>query len=314
MVPIPKFAMSEVHQSRGMGQRGGRDNLDECHRVLALWPKYDDSALSMAVQKRFVRLRDATVLYLAGGSLEDVLKIAKVKERRFLRIFARCLKPDASGRILGCAGFVKGYVARPPKRSLVGAALYKLAVAYDLVQEMQTLFDADVLAMDQPARATKGRKGVRYGASCPEAPELDFRLLQLEMLGLFSKFLMSHRHLDPMYKVSWLELLHPMEFAPTWKAGKSFGNACYRIRARARVNETTVQRLVLRKWHDELSYVIHDASTPDGFWRHNQLDTVWSDRPATAETVFWFHLRPVDVPSRPVRPLSEMFTPGTKRS
>ena len=117
MVPIPKFAMSEAHQSRGVGHRGGRDNLDECHRDMALWPEYDDSALPLAAQKRFVRLRDATVLYLAGGSLEDVLTIAKVKERRFLRIFARCLKPDASGRILGCRGFVKGYVARPPKRT-----------------------------------------------------------------------------------------------------------------------------------------------------------------------------------------------------
>lgn len=184
--------------------------------------------------------------------------------------------------------------------SLVGAALYKLAAAYDLVQEMQTLFDTDVLALDQPAKATTGRKVVRYGASCPEEPELDFRLLQLEMLGMFAKFLVSHRHLDPMYKVSWLELPHPMEFAPNWKAGKLSGNVCYRIRAR--VNETTVQRLVIRKWHDELAYVNREAKTPDGFWLHNQLDTVWSDRPLTAEMVFAPRHRVVDVPLRPVRP------------
>lgn len=195
--------------------------------------------------------------------------------------------------------------------SLVGAALYKLAVAYDLVQEMQTLFDADVLAMDQPARATKGRTMVRYGASCPGEPELDFRLLQLEMLGMFAKFLVSHRHLDPMYKVSWLELPHPMEFAPTWKAGRSLGNVCYRIRAR--VNEIAVQRLVIRKWHDELSYVIQEPKAPDDFWRHNQLDTVWSDPSQPAGTEFGVHDRPIAAPSRPARSLSEMFTPSTKR-
>ena len=71
-----------------------------------------------------------------------------------------------------------------------------MAVAYDRVQEMQTLFDADVLAMDQPAKTTTGPKAVRYGALCPEGHELDFRLLQLEMLGMFARFLVSHRHLD----------------------------------------------------------------------------------------------------------------------
>lgn len=196
--------------------------------------------------------------------------------------------------------------------SLVGAALYKLAVAYDLVQEMQTLFDADVLALDQPAKATTGRKVVRYGASCPEEPELDFRLLQLEMLGMFAKFLVSQRHLDPMYKVSWLQLPHPMEYAPNWKTEKVSSGVCYRIRARA--TENSVQRLVIRKWHDELAYFNQDADTPNGYWLYNQLDTVWSDRPPTADIVFARRERPVDVPLRPIRPLSEMFTPGSKKT
>ncbi|WP_411885857.1 hypothetical protein [Polaromonas sp. YR568] len=96
-------------------------------------------------------------------------------------------------------------------------------------------------------------------------------------------------------------------------AGNTTSDGTNSYRIRSRVNEATVQRLVIRKWHEELSYVAQEPNTPDGFWRHNQLDTVWSDRPATADTVFGFHLRPVDVPFRPVRPLSEMFTPGSRR-
>jgi len=242
----------------------------------------------------------------------DSLDLALAAERVFIWLRQVCCAHEYSAnRLAHRLGKYPRGLRINVHGSLVGAALYKLAVAYDMVQEMQTLFDADVLAMDQPARATSGRKVVRYGASCPEEPELDFRLFQLEMLGMFAKFLVSNRHLDPMYKVSWLELPHPMEFAPTWKAGKSLGNICYRIRAR--VNETAVQRLVIRKWHEELSYVAQEPKTPDGFWRHNQLDTVWSDQPVTAETVFGVHLRPVDVPFRPVRPLAEMFTPSTER-
>lgn len=196
--------------------------------------------------------------------------------------------------------------------SLLGAALYRLAVAYDLVQEMQTLFEADVLALDQPKKAVMGRKMVRYGASCPEVPQLDFRLFQLEMLGIFAKFLVAHRHLEPMVNVSWLELPHPMEFAPNWTSKKSLNGVCYRIRARA--TEIAVQRLVIRKWNDELSYVNHDVTTPDGFWLHNQLDTVWSDRPRPADLFFAPRKRPIDVPTRPVRPLAQMFTPSSKPS
>lgn len=117
MDPIPKFAVSEVHQAVRVSHRGGRDTLNECHRDMALWPEYDDSALQPAAQKRFTRLRDAMSLYLAGGALKDVVKIAKVGERQFLRIFARCLQPDASGRILGCRAFAKGSMARPPQRT-----------------------------------------------------------------------------------------------------------------------------------------------------------------------------------------------------
>lgn len=194
--------------------------------------------------------------------------------------------------------------------SLVGAALYKLAVAYDLVQELQTLFESDTLALDLPKKAVMGKKMVRYGASCPEEPQLDFRLFQLEMLGLFAKFLVAHRHLEPMVNVSWLQLPHPMEFAPNWTLQKASGGVCYRIRARA--TESAVQRLVMRKWNGELSYVNHDITTPDGFWLHNQLDTVWSDRPSPADILFAPRKVPTDVQSRPIRPLTQMFTPPSK--
>lgn len=146
--------------------------------------------------------------------------------------------------------------------SLVGTALYKLAVAYDLVQEMQTLFESDMLALDQAQKVVMGTKMVRYGASCPGEPKLDFRLFQLEMLGMFAKFLVAYRHMEPLSKVSWLELPHPMEFAPNWTFQKTATGVTYRIRARA--TESAVQRLVIRKWHDELSYVNHDPTTSDG--------------------------------------------------
>lgn len=118
MDPIPKSALSEPRPF-AVRHQGGRHTLDECHRDMSLWTEYDDSALSPASQKRYRRLRDATSLYLAGGTLCDVVKIAKVSERQFLRIFARCLLPDGKGRILGCCGFVKGYVAAAPQRTAV---------------------------------------------------------------------------------------------------------------------------------------------------------------------------------------------------
>lgn len=116
MDPTPKFALSKVNGSGRALHRGGRETLDECHRDLALWTEHDDSALSAERLKRYARLRDATSLYLAGGSMEDVVKIAKISERQYLRIFARCVSPDSAGKILGCRGFVKGYAAGPAKR------------------------------------------------------------------------------------------------------------------------------------------------------------------------------------------------------
>ncbi|OYZ75633.1 MAG: hypothetical protein B7X65_23010 [Polaromonas sp. 39-63-25] len=84
------------------------------------WPGYDDSLLSPHVQKRFRNLRDAVTLYMAGAPLAEVAQVAKVAERQFHRIFANCLRPDATGKIPGLRALVKGF---KPERSTRTAPL-----------------------------------------------------------------------------------------------------------------------------------------------------------------------------------------------
>lgn len=96
--------------------KGGRCTLPECYRDMNSWPGFDDSVLKGAIKKRYAQLRDATALYLANKPMQEVIEVAKVDQRRFLRIFSRCLQRDVSGQILGCRAFVKGSFAAPPQR------------------------------------------------------------------------------------------------------------------------------------------------------------------------------------------------------
>lgn len=97
--------------------KGGRGTLPECYKDMSKWPGFDDSTLKGADKKRYCQLRDATSLYLAYRPMCEVLTAANVKERYFLRIFARCLQRDSSGDILGCRAFVKNSFASPPVRT-----------------------------------------------------------------------------------------------------------------------------------------------------------------------------------------------------
>lgn len=98
---------------------GGRDALPECYRDMSLWPAFDDSMLPSGTKERYRRLRDGTCLYLQGKPLREVVGVAGVSERRFLRIFGRAFERDVTGQILGCRAFVKGcYVASPQRTSL----------------------------------------------------------------------------------------------------------------------------------------------------------------------------------------------------
>lgn len=96
---------------------GGRGTVPECYRDMSLWPGFDDSMLAAGARERYRRLRDGTILYLQGKPLRDVALVAKVTERRFLRIFSRAFQRDSSGEILGCRAFVKGCYVAPPQRT-----------------------------------------------------------------------------------------------------------------------------------------------------------------------------------------------------
>ncbi len=101
---------------------GGRNCVLECHRDLREWPGYDDSRLSPSVRKRFCNLRDAITLYMAGAPLPEVMQLAKIKERQFHRIFAKCLLPQESGEIAGFRALVKGFSSQSSKRTAPLAA------------------------------------------------------------------------------------------------------------------------------------------------------------------------------------------------
>lgn len=160
--------------------------------------------------------------------------------------------------------------------SVIGTALYKLFSAYDLVQEAQIISDIWVRSMNSKAIACYGKIMPRYGPDEPDFPKLNFRLLQLEMYGMFAKLLAGLKSNSPLSEVSWLDIPHALEFAPTWLLTKTADDVSVRIRAR--VNEKTLERLIKRRWSDQLVYESKDDISYSDFWRDNQLDTVWHEK------------------------------------
>ncbi|OYY32343.1 MULTISPECIES: hypothetical protein [unclassified Polaromonas] len=158
--------------------------------------------------------------------------------------------------------------------SLISAAIYKLASAYGLVQDMVMFFESDATDLKGPAKAQLGRTVARYGATAAGEPELDFRLMQLEMLGMFAKLLLMHRHQAPTTEVSWLELPHELEFAPAWFK-IIVPSQPFQYVIRPRVNEASLRRLIARKWNHELCLEHPILANEAEFWGHNRLDSLW---------------------------------------
>lgn len=156
--------------------------------------------------------------------------------------------------------------------TVIAAAIYKLAVAYDLVQEANTILELQLSSLTEKARACYGKKMVRYGDSEPTVPELDYRLMQLEMLGMFAWLLIWYRDHTPLSSVSWVDLPHAIEFAPSWHVTPNPSGL--RVRIRARATEKSIGRLVKRYWKCDLTYVSEDPVGPDELWRSNRLDSL----------------------------------------
>ncbi len=158
--------------------------------------------------------------------------------------------------------------------SLISAALYKLASAYGLVQDMVMFFESDTTDLKEPGKAHLGRTVARYGASAFDEPELDFRLMQLEMLGMFAKLLLMHPHQAFTTEVDWMDLPHELEFAPAWFKIVAPGQP-FQYLIRPRVTEVSLRRLIARKWHHELCLEHCIPANETEFWRHNGLDALW---------------------------------------
>lgn len=116
MDAIHVFPSPDDSASPSARHKGGRRTLPECYRDMSKWPGFDDSMLKGTDKKRYNQLRDATALYLDFRPMCEVLAAANVKERYFLRMFARCFKRDRNGEILGCRAFVKNSFASAPVR------------------------------------------------------------------------------------------------------------------------------------------------------------------------------------------------------
>lgn len=112
VLPLPEAGSSSPER-----HKGGRRTLPECYKDMSIWPGFDDSTLKGADKKRYCQLRDATAMYLAYRPMSEVLNVANIKERYFLRIFARCFQRDLSGEILGCRAFVKNSFVSSPVRT-----------------------------------------------------------------------------------------------------------------------------------------------------------------------------------------------------
>jgi hypothetical protein len=157
--------------------------------------------------------------------------------------------------------------------TVVSAAYFKLLVAYDLVQEGAILFDRKADDLYEKALVCYGRSVQRYGDGAPEFPKLNYRLLQLEILGLFAKLLVEYRNERPLCGVSWIQLPQSVEFVPSWSTQRRGEEVHVDIRPRA--TETSVLRLMKRRDKAHLSYLARDPVGADGLWRHNQLNGTW---------------------------------------
>jgi len=181
----------------------------------------------------------------------------------------------AALRLLGRLGRYPRGLRLNAHTSVVSVALYKVAAAYDLLAEMQLITQLRESGEAISAMAMSGKEVVRFGDSLWEYPQLDARLLQLEILGLFAKLLVQEGGKTFLDEVSWLDYPHPIEFAPSWHVESSARAPVARVRYRAA--ELDVERLLKRLWARALRFRHHDPVGTDDMWKHNHLDTLWHE-------------------------------------
>ncbi len=144
------------------------------------------------------------------------------------------------------------------RTSVVGAAFFKLLVAYDLVEEAAYIRKLDIRNAERVPSVCKGEKIRRQGDGASEWPELDYRLIQLEMLGLFSQLLVQYPNDFPLKNIRWSAFPHAISFAPAWHIQKEGSKGYVEIRTRA--TELSVLRLLQRRRGKMLSYVEADPT------------------------------------------------------
>lgn len=180
-------------------------------------------------------------------------------ERVFIWLFMHCsTHREVAWRLAGRLGRRPQGLRLNSKDTLIGVAIYKLAVAYDMVDEIHAMREVSDKRLRSKANICYGKNVVRYGNSDLSNPTLDQRLLILEMLGMFAKFLVMHKNGDPMLSVSWLEIPPPIEFAPSWCMVRSGDGGFARIRGR--INEDGLLRLIRRKWFHMLASQAEEPS------------------------------------------------------
>lgn len=202
----------------------------------------------------------------------DSLDVGLAAERTVIWILKQLSWADSSSLLM-----LSNRMGRRPQGlrinadvTLIGAACYKLLVAYDLVQEAAVLIDHRASDLNAKARVCYGRSMQQYGDAASEYPKLNYRLMQLEMLSLFAKLLIEARNGQHLFQLSWVDLPHPSEFAPAWTVKKSGDLDSADVRSRA--NEKFIQRLLKRQQGKRLTY---QHKKLDGLWRNNWINSTW---------------------------------------
>lgn len=208
-----------------------------------------------------------SVRHAAGeaSDCEGRLHLKRAVERSLIWLRANCqLHEKCAMRLAYRLGTRPDGLRLNAHASVVGTALFKLAVNYRLVRELLELCNLEATQLRGYGVLDSRSSPLRYGPSTPELPLLDAELLQLEMLGAFAKLLVREKSGSALLGVNWLDFPHPLEFAPAVRC--TAANDLVNVRLRVRATEELVLKLLKRRWFDEHAYVADDpaaSSSPD---------------------------------------------------
>jgi hypothetical protein len=85
---------------------------------------------------------------------------------------------------------------------------------------------------------------VRHTNAIVISKDLDQRLLQWEIMGLFALLLAGSRNNEPLWHLDWLRCPDPLSYAPSWVARRDGEGA--KVWLRTRGTESSVKRLFAR--------------------------------------------------------------------